>query len=90
MFVLAKDVNTKRKYEIKAKNIIDVPKCKQLKSNYDFLTQNVPLITKYLLCKIISLLTSLQAEIQGGGEGLIGLPPASFVWQKAQPLRIKV
>ena len=41
---------------------------RQLESNcLDFFLQKVHLITKYLLPEKISHLTSLQAEIQGGG-----------------------
>ena len=55
-----------------------------------FFLQNVHFITKYLLSEKISLLTSLQAEIQGDTGGGAKRPPqASFVWQKAQPFKVK-
>ena len=74
-----KDVNKERKFEFKAitnrpekGRFFGAVKVKLL----GLFLQNVHLITKYLLPEKISLVTSLQAEIKGGGGQPFSFGPA--------------
>ena len=72
VYILAKDVNTERNFQIKAKKrpekgLFLVHPNSWSWSQIDFFKESVHLITKYLLPEKVRLLTSLQAEIRGGG-----------------------